>query len=402
MSGKRRLDPLMAPIIPTVRYNFDQAATTPLHPDVLRAMIDIYEHIPGNPSSTHAAGRAARKAVNAARDTLAEILHCPSNELIFTSGGTESNNTALRGIAHALRKIGKNHIITSAIEHHSVLRTVESLQQEGYTVTFLPVDEYGVVRPETLRSALTPQTGLVSIMFANNETGTLEPITQLGDIAHAHGAYMHVDAVQALGHVALNVQALPVDAMSFTAHKLHGPVGVGALYLKTHTPFIPLLTGGSQEKKRRAGTENVAGIVGFATAAQIAAKNILDNEQLFMQTLRLYWIEKMYEIWGRQHIALNEHPDPSQRLENIVNLSFLGMDNETMLMNLDLAGIAASAGSACSAGSLEPSQVLYAMGLPATRWQTAIRFSFGLGNTIEELGRAAQVVASLAQRRALS
>ncbi|MFD1955425.1 cysteine desulfurase family protein [Paenibacillus thailandensis] len=376
-------------------YYFDHAATTPMHPDVAQAMLEVMQGPGGNPSSMHAYGRAAKQLVTRSRDRIAAAIGCKPSELVFTSGGTESDNAALIGAAYAMRKQGKNHIITSAIEHHAVLHTCEWLKSEGFRLSVLPVDERGTLSPETVKAAITPATGLISVMHGNNEVGTLQPIAAIGELAKAAGALFHVDAVQSLGTFEYRLDEMPVDFMSFSAHKINGPQGVGAMYLRTGAPFVPQQHGGSQERKRRAGTENVAGIVGFAKAVEICV-NERDVKQPFLDKLRTIWIESLIGELGQDGIAVNGHPET--RLPNIANISFLGTDTETMLMNLDMAGIAASSGSACTSGSLERSHVLKAMELSEERLNSAVRFSFGLGNTEEEIKDAAQIVATIVRR----
>lgn len=377
------------------RYYFDHAASTPIHPEVAQAMLEVYTRIPGNASSLHSYGRSARQLLNQSRDSIANRIGCMSSELIFTSGGTESDNTALIGTAKAMSKRGKTHIITSAAEHHAVLHTCKALENEGFRLTVLPVDEYGIVSPGDVEAAIGPDTGLISIMYANNETGTIQPIAEIGEIAHKHGVLFHVDAVQALGSIPIDLKELPVDLMSFSAHKLNGPQGVGALYIARQTPFEPLLHGGSQERKRRAGTENLAGIAGFAKAIEISV-NSMAERKLFLDKLRLEWVTQMNKLTGAGQLMVNGHP--SMQLPHIVNMSFIGIDTETMLMNLDVEGIAASSGSACTAGSLEPSHVLKAMGIQRERLSSAVRFSFGLGNTLEDIEQAAKKVETILGR----
>ncbi|MDQ6418576.1 cysteine desulfurase family protein [Paenibacillus sp. LHD-117] len=379
-------------------HYFDHAATTPMHPDVLGTMVELMQGPGGNGSSVHAYGRAAKGRISRARDLVSAAVGCKPGELLFTSGGTESNNMALIGAARAQRKDGKRHIITSSAEHHAVLHTCEWLRdEEGFELTLLPVDEYGCVHPDQVRDALRPDTALVSIMHGNNEVGSLQPIEAIGEAVHAGGALFHVDAVQTLGLMDYRLSQMPVDLMSFSAHKINGPQGVGALYIAAGTPCEPLMYGGSQERKRRAGTENVAGIAGFAAAVDICV-NEREKKQPFMDKLRNRWIELLVEGIGENGIAVNGHPDPNQRLPHIVNISFLGVQTESMLMNLDMAGIAAASGSACTSGSLEKSHVLRAMGLPPERLDTAVRFSFGLGNTLEELENAARTVIGIVNR----
>lgn len=376
-------------------YYFDHAATTPLHPEVAKVMLDIMQGAGGNPSSMHAFGRAAKQQLNRSRDYIAAAIGCKPSELIFTSGGTESDNMAIAGTALAMKRQGKNHLITSAAEHHAVLHTFESLSHEGFTVTFLPVDATGRVLPEDVASAITPETALISIMHANNEVGTLNPIQEIGEIAHSHGVLFHVDAVQSFGLMEYRLNEMPIDLMSFSAHKINGPHGVGALYMANGTPFTPIVHGGSQERKRRAGTENVAGIAGFAKSVEICVNN-REEKQLFLDKLRKEWIERLQaELQGTQ-LVINENTE--HHLPSIVNISFIGIDTETMLMNLDMEGIAAASGSACTSGALERSHVLQAMDISDERLNSAVRFSFGLGNTMEDLDNAAQKIATIVKR----
>ncbi|GGG83862.1 cysteine desulfurase family protein [Paenibacillus radicis (ex Gao et al. 2016)] len=376
-------------------YYFDHAATTPMHPEVAKVMLAIMQGAGGNPSSMHAFGREAKLQVSRARDTIAAALGCKPTELVFTSGGTESDNAAIIGAAMAMRKNGKNHIITSTAEHHAVLHTCEFLSREGFSVTYLPVDGTGKVSPEDVAAAITPETGLITIMHGNNEVGTLNPIEAIGAVAKAQGVLFHVDAVQSFGLLDYRLQQIPVDFMSFSAHKINGPQGIGALYIANGTPFEPIAHGGSQERKRRAGTENVAGIAGFAKAVDICVNNRAEK-QLLMDKLRKEWIGRLKAAMPDVEIIVNG--DEADGLPHIVNLSFIGIDTETMLMSLDLAGIAASSGSACTSGALERSHVLRAMDLPEERLNSAVRFSFGLGNTVEELEDAAKIVETISAR----
>ncbi|MCM3630150.1 cysteine desulfurase [Paenibacillus glycanilyticus] len=380
------------------KYYFDHAATTPMHPDVAAAMLEVMTGPASNPSSMHAFGREAKQKVNKARDLIAAALGCKPSELIFTSGGTESDNAAIIGAAAAMKKQGKTHIITSSAEHHAVIHTCEALAEAGYEVTYLPVDHTGRVSIEELAAAIKPHTGLISIMHGNNEVGTLQPIEEIGGIARANGVLFHVDAVQSFGTIPYRLSELPVDLMSFSAHKINGPQGVGALYLANGTPFEPIAHGGSQERKRRAGTENVAGITGFAKAVEICVNN-RENKKLSLSKLRTEWLDKLKAaLSGANGTEIVVNGNAEHRLPNIANISFIGIDTETMLMNLDMAGIAASSGSACTSGSLERSHVLKAMNLSEERLNSAVRFSFGLGNTVEELEDAARTIATIVER----
>ncbi|MFF2887090.1 cysteine desulfurase family protein [Paenibacillus sp. NPDC057967] len=377
-------------------YYFDHAATTPMHPDVVKTMLGLMQGVGGNASSMHAYGRAAKGELSRARDLISAAIGCKPGELLFTSGGTESDNLALIGGAKAQRKRGKNHLITSAAEHHAVLHTCEWLEQEeGFKLTVLPVDQQGRIHADQVRDALRPDTALVSIMHGNNEVGTLQPIEAIGEAAHAGGALFHVDAVQSFGTTNYRLSELPVDFMSFSAHKINGPQGVGALYAAAGAPFESLLQGGSQERKRRAGTENIAGIAGFAKAVDICV-NEMKKKQPFLDKLRKEWVELMIGELSSDEVIVNG--DLENSLSHIINLSFIGAHTESMLMNLDMAGIAAASGSACTSGSLEKSHVLRAMGIPQERLDSAVRFSFGLGNTLEELQEAAPIVAGIVRR----
>jgi len=365
----------------------DHAATTPLRPDVLESMMPyLTEHF-GNPSSLHGFGRKAKQALTDARDYIASVLGCSSGQLFFTSGGTESDNMAIIGVAEALKAQGKTHVITTTAEHHAVLQACRNLASRGFQITYMPVDQTGQVNPEDIANAISDKTALVSIMYANNEVGTIQPIAEIGAICRNNDVIFHVDAVQALGAIPIRLSDLPVDLMSFSAHKIGGPKGVGLLYCERHVPLDPILHGGSQERKKRPGTENVAAIVGFAKAIDIAQGHA-PNKQSSMRRLRDLFLETMRSEIGQSGFSVNGHP--KHRIESIVNISFPGINKETMLMNLDLAGIAASGGSACTSGSLEDSHVLMAMGVPMTIIASSIRFSFGDRTTDQDIIQAAQ------------
>ncbi|MBI4297421.1 MAG: aminotransferase class V-fold PLP-dependent enzyme, partial [Chloroflexi bacterium] len=335
----------------------DHAATTPVHPKVMEAMLPFFSQSFGNPSSVYTLAQEARKALDQARETVAQVLGARHPEVIFTSGGTESDNAALRGVAQALKDKG-NHIITTAIEHHAVLHTCQALEKLGFQVTYLPVDRTGLISLEALEKAITASTSLVSIMLANNEVGTIEPIAEasrvIKDKAKAlnRRIYFHTDAVQGAGALDLNVDRLGVDLLSLSAHKFYGPKGVGALYLRRGTPFVSSLTGGTQERSRRAGTENVPGIVGMAAALKLADERRESYNQ-HCQQLRDRMIAGIQE--RIQGAFLNGHP--TQRLANNVNFCFQHVEGESILLNLDFMGICASSGSACTSASLEPSHV---------------------------------------------
>lgn len=372
----------------------DHAATTPVRPEVLEAMLPYFTEVYGNPSSLHAIGRAARIALNEARDGMAGLLGCRPAELVFTGGGTESDNAALFGAA-ARYGTEKKHIITTAVEHHAVLSACNRLEQNGYDVTYLPVDGAGQVHVEQVEEALRADTFMISVMYGNNEVGTIQPIERIGALSREHGIVFHVDAVQALGLATLDLHSLPVDLMSFSAHKLYGPKGVGALYMSERLALLPLLVGGSQERKRRAGTEQLAGIVGFAKAVELAVR---EREQTVphLERLRLAMLQTFTRELGAETFVVNGHP--AHVLPHILNVSFPGADTETMLMSLDLEGIAASSGSACTSGSLELSHVLRAMRLPEDVMRSAIRFSFGYSQSIEQIKTAAQKIATISKR----
>jgi cysteine desulfurase len=366
----------------------DHAATTPVYPDVVDTMVPYFQYTYGNPSSVHQFGREGKTALDSARGTIAQSLSCEPNEIIFTSGGTEADNFALFGSALA-NKVKGNHIITSSIEHHAVLHTCEKLEKMGFEVTYLPVDETGRVRLQDVRDAIRDETILISIMYGNNEVGTIQPIGEITAIAKEKGILVHTDAVQAYGIIPLNPNQLAVDMLSVSAHKINGPKGVGALYLSRSTRIEPHLFGGSQEKKRRAGTENVPGIMGFAKAAELTQAAMEQKRAVFLE-IRHTLLNTLEE--NQMSFFINGHP--TEFLPHILNLSFPGIDSEVMLMNLDLAGVAASSGSACTAGSLSVSHVLQAMRLDEARLKSAIRFSFGINNTVEQ---AAQVGCQIAQ-----
>lgn len=361
------------------RIYLDHNATTPLHPEVLEAMLPYYKEAFGNPSTIYSFGQETRKATDEARETVANLIGASPEEIIFTSGGTEADNLALKGVPAALEKKGK-HIVASSIEHHAVLSTLKYLEKRGYQVSFLPVDEHGWLDPGEVEEAITSQTVLISVMHANNEVGTIEPISEIGEIAQKAGIYLHTDAVQTIGKIKVNVDDLKVDLLSLSAHKFYGPKGVGALYVRKGTRIYPLLHGGYQERRRRAGTENVAGIVGLGKAAEIAPKEMVQQSR--RESNLRDRLEKMIRE-NINHCQLNGHP--TQRLPNTLNISFEFIEGESLILNLDLKGIAASTGSACTSGSLEPSHVLMAMGVAPEIAQGSIRFSLGRDNRKEDI-----------------
>lgn len=356
----------------------DNAATTALSPKVLEAMMPYLTTVYGNPSSVHAFGQEAKKGLDAARDQVAAALNCTIGEIIFTGCGTESDNTAILGVAEKYNNKGK-HIITSSVEHHAVLHTCEHLQKQGYEVTYLPVDEYGRVTVEQVREAIREDTILVTIMFANNEVGTIMPIPEIAAVCHEKGVLFHTDAVQAIGHVPVDVKGMGIDLLSLSAHKFHGPKGVGALYCRKGIKLPSYIMGGAQEKGRRAGTENVAGIVGLGTAIKLACDNLPENAAK-MTILRDRLMRGLAEI---PEVKLNGHP--TERLPNNVNYSMKYIEGESILLKLDLSGIAASSGSACTSGSLDPSHVLLAMGLPHEIAHGSVRLTLGDDTTQEDI-----------------
>lgn len=361
------------------RIYMDNAATTRVSRPVLEAMLPYLTEVYGNPSSIHSFGRDARKALDRAREQVANALGADPQEIYFTGCGTESDNWAIRGGAYAKRPKGK-HLITSAIEHHAVLHAMAQLEVEGFEVTYLPVDADGLVNPEDLEKAFRPDTTLVSIMMANNEIGTIQPIAELAKIVKAHGALFHTDAVQAIGSVAIDVKSLGVDMLSLSGHKFHAPKGVGALYLKKGVKINTLMQGGAQERKQRPGTENIASIVGMGVAIEKAAATIAERNA-YLTPLRDRLIEGI--LTSIPEVRLNGHP--TKRLANNVNVSVRYIEGEALLLSLDLVGIAASSGSACTSGSLDPSHVLLAIGLPHEIAHGSLRFSLSEESTLEEV-----------------
>jgi cysteine desulfurase len=374
------------------RIYLDHAATTPALPEVAAVMNQYLTETFGNPSSLHSFGQEAKRGMDSARDTIADALGAHPSEIYFTSGGTESDNLALIGVTTALAKRG-NHIITTSIEHHAIFETCAFLQTNGFEVTFLPVDEYGLVGPDDLRNAITEKTILISIMHANNEIGTIEPIEQLSAIARESGIPFHTDAVQTAGHIPVDVNRLGVDLLSLAGHKFYGPKGVGALFIRRGTRINPIIHGGAQERERRAGTENVPGILGMAKAMEIAMREMDERRERESALVDLLITGLMENIPG---IRLNGHP--TLRLPNNANISVSGVEGESMLLNLDMNGIAVSSGSACSSGALEPSHVLRAIGLPFTLAQASLRFSLGRSNTAEEIRQVVRILPPIVSR----
>ncbi len=360
------------------RVYMDNAATTPVSPAVLEKMLPYFSECYGNANSIHSTGLDARKALNAARKKVAAALNCNPEEVYFTSGGSESDNWALKGVAFANRKKG-NHIITSAIEHHAILHTCEWLEKHGFEITYVTVDADGLVNPADVEAAITDKTILISIMAANNEIGTIEPIEEIAKIAHAHHVLFHTDAVQAIGAIPVDVRAIGCDLLSLSGHKFHGPKGVGALYIKQGTRIDNLIHGGAQERGRRASTENVAGIVGMAEAIELATANIPEKAAR-ISALRDQLIDGLTAL---PYVRLNGHR--TKRLPGNVNVSVRFIEGESLLLRLDLAGVAASSGSACTSGSLDPSHVLLAIGLPHEIAHGSLRLSLSDTTTQEEV-----------------
>lgn len=363
-----------------MRIYFDHNATTPVAPEVAEAMSRVLTEDFGNASSVHHFGQRAKARLDEARSEVGTLIGAEPAEIVFTSGGTEADNLALRGAAEALEPTGRRHLIASGIEHEAVLVTLKALARRGWTTTLLPVDATGIVSPDALAAALTDQTAIVSVMHANNEIGTIQPVQALAAHARARGALFHTDAVQSVGKIPVNVRDLGVDLLSLSAHKFNGPKGVGALWIKRGTRLTAHMTGGKHERNRRAGTENVPAIAGLGVAARLAGAK-LDVEAARLSALRDALEQGVLaRVPGT---AVNGVRDP--RVPNTTNISFDGVEAESLLIALDLEGIAVSTGSACSSGTLEPSHVLRAMGLPAHRTQNSIRLSLGMGNTIDEV-----------------
>ncbi|HOA55723.1 MAG: cysteine desulfurase NifS [Acetivibrionales bacterium] len=371
---------------------FDHAATTPVKREVLEAMLPYFEEKYGNPSSVYSIGRASKKAIEEARESVAGIIGAEPREIYFTGSGTEADNWAIKGAAYANMKKGK-HIITTSIEHHAVLHTCQYLESDGFEVTYLPVDEYGLVSPEQLEAAIRPDTILISVMYANNEIGTIQPIAEIGRIAKEKGIVFHTDAVQAMGNIRIDVSKLNVDMLSMSSHKFYGPKGVGALYVRKGTKLTSFIHGGAQERGRRASTENVPAIVGLAKALELADKNMdHHNEKLIaLRDRTIREIEKNIPF-----VRLNGHRE--MRLPGNVNFSFDFIEGESLLLMLDLKGIAASSGSACTSGSLDPSHVLLAIGLSHETAHGSLRITFGDGNTDEEVDYLMEVLPEIVQR----
>lgn len=373
----------------------DHAATTPMDKAVIDAMYPVYTEVFGNPSSVHSFGRKARQQLDGARRVMAGSIHANEKEIIFTSGGTEADNLALIGTAMGNRHKGK-HIITTTMEHHATLHTVENLEQQGFKVTYLPVYEDGKIALNDLNKALTDETILISIMFVNNETGVIQPIREIGELLQDHQAYFHTDAVQAFGLMDIDVKEMGIDMLTVSSHKINGPKGIGFLYTAEDVKINALQFGGEQERKRRPGTENVAGATGFKKAVELAVENKEERRKLYQSYKELFLKELKIN-----DVNFEVNGDYDSTIASIVNISFPGMNVEKLLTNFDLDGIAASSGSACTAGSVEPSHVLSAMFGENNECTTnSIRFSFGIYNTTENVKEAAKRVAKIIKRLA--
>ena len=379
------------------RIYLDYAATTPTHPDVVKTMLPYFTNSFGNPSSIYACGQDAKEAIEEARASVATLIGAQDEEIIFTSGGTEADNSALKGVAYASEGRGQ-HIITSSIEHHAILETSHFLETQGFEITYLPVDEYGMVDPDDVRRAITDKTIIVSIMHANNEVGTIQPVAEIAKITREAGVYLHTDAVQSVGHVPFTVDELGVDLLSLSAHKLYGPKGVGAFYVRKGTKLVSFMHGGEQEYGRRASTHNVPGIVGLGKAAEIARQETDEEAERvtrFRDKLRNGILESI------DHTRLNGHPQA--RLPNNLNVSISYAEGEAMCLKLDREGICCSTGSACTSAATEPSHVLAALGLDPLQAHSSLRFSLGKWTTEEEIDRVLEVLPRIvAKLRAMS
>ena len=378
---------------PVKRIYLDHNATTPLLPEVIDRMTGALREEFGNPSSVHHFGQQAKAAIDEARTDVATLLGADPSEVLFTSGGTESDNIAIRGAAEALEATGRRHLIASSIEHEAVLNTLKAMAKRGWRTTLLPVDQTGIAAPDALRAALADDTALVSVMHANNEIGTIQPIAELARMAHDRGALFHTDAVQSAAKLPISVRSLGVDMLSISAHKFYGPKGVGALWIRRGLRVLPLLTGGRQERSRRAGTENVAGIVGMGVAARIVRGKMADEGTRLSALRDRLEAEILAAVPGT---AVNGAREP--RVPNTTNVSFDRVEAESLLIALDLEGIAVSTGSACSSGTLEPSHVLKAMGFNAHRAQNSIRFSLGASSTDAEIDRVIGVLPKMVEK----
>ena len=379
------------------RIYLDYAATTPVDSEVVKAMLPYFTDVFGNPSGIYSCGQEAKGTIEEARTKVADLIGARDEEIVFMSGGTEADNFALKGVAYANENKG-NHIITTPIEHHAVMETCEFLERRGFEVTYLPVDKYGLVSPGDVKRAITSKTILISVIHANNEIGTIEPITEISKVAREAGVYFHTDAVQTVGRIPVDVNELGVDLLSMSAHKLYGPKGVGALYIRRGTRLLPFMHGGGQERGRRASTENVPGIIGFGRAVELARQE-MSKEVERLTCLRDKLIKGLLE--RIDHVHLNGHPQ--KRLPNNVNIRVDFVEGESMLLNLDLEGICASTGSACSSSSLEPSHVLLAMGILPEQAHGSLRFTLGKWTTEDDIEQVLDVLPVIvAKLRAMS
>jgi cysteine desulfurase len=376
-----------------MRIYLDHNATTPVDPEVADRVAQAMREVWGNASSVHHFGQQAKSALDDARGSVATLIGADASEIIFTAGGTESDNIAIRGAAEALEPTGRKHLITTAIEHEAVLQTMKALAKRGWRVTTLPVDATGIVSPDRLREAITDDTALVSVMHANNEIGTIQPVAEMAAIAHERGAIVHTDAVQTAGKVPIDVRALGVDLLSIAGHKFYGPKGTGALWIRRGVRLLPPMTGGKQERNRRAGTENVPALVGFGVAATVALR------KLAAESPRLAALRDRLEAGVLARVpGAGRNGAASPRVPNTSNISIERIESESVLIGLDLAGIAVSSGSACSSGTLEPSHVLKAMGLPHIRTLGSIRFSLGASNTEADIDHVIDVLPPLVEK----
>jgi cysteine desulfurase len=376
-----------------MRVYFDYNATTPLAPEVVEAVVRATREQFGNASSVHHFGQQAKAILDDARSAVAALIHADPSEVVFTSGGTESDNFAIRGAADALEPTGRRHLVACAIEHEAVLNTLKALARRGWRTTLVPVDQTGIVSPDRVRELLADDTALVSVMHANNEIGTIQPIGEIARIAHERGAIMHTDAVQSVGKIPIDVRALGVDLLSLSAHKFNGPKGAGVLWVRRGTRVQPILTGGKHERSRRAGTENVPAIAGMGVAARLAIGKMA-TEGARVGALR----DRLEAGILKTVPGTVVNGTPSQRVPNTTNISFDRVEAESLLIALDLEAIAVSTGSACSSGTLEPSHVLRAMGFPAHRTQNSLRFSLGLFSSEEEVDRVIEVLPRLVEK----
>ena len=366
------------------RIYLDHNASTPVHPEVLAAMLPFFGEVYGNPSSVHAFGRAARDAVDDARGTIARFLGSRPEEIVFTSGGTESDNFGVKGLALAR---GAGHVVTSRIEHHAVLRTCEALEGQGFDVTYLPVDDQGRLDPDDVKRALRPDTLAISVMHANSEVGTIQPIAEIGAVAREHGVPLHVDAVQTFGKVPIDVDAMGIDLLSFSGHKIYGPKGAAGLYIRRGTKMVAVQHGGEHERRRRAGTENVPGIVGLAAAVEIRSREMA-GEADRLSALR----DRLWEGIRERIPESRLNGARVARLPGTANVVFRHVESESIVLGLDLKGIAVSAGSACTSGNVEPSYVLVAMGLPVDWAMGAVRFSLGRSTSVEDVDDVVEAI----------